>query len=152
MKLHIHPLVALVDQKINICVSELPAYRKVKISASMCLPWAKDILFESSAWFTADAEGRVDLSQQKPDSGSYDFIDSMGLIVSMKSQDSKAMEKITQNISVNESLFIDILAECEQERASARLERLFKSPEIQSQRITEEFVGDFFYSEDPQTL
>jgi hypothetical protein len=150
MKLHIQPLVALVDQKLDICVSELPAHGKVKISASMSLPWAKDVLFDSVTWFTADAEGRVDLSRQKPDAGSYDFIDSMGPIVSMKSQDPKAMEKITQNISVNESLLINFLAECEQERASARLERLFKTPEIKSQRITGKFVGEFFYSEDPQ--
>lgn len=150
MKLHIQPLVALVDRKISICVSELPAFGKVKVSASMSLPWAKEVKFVSAAWFSADAEGRVDLSQKKPDSGSYDFVDSMGLVVSMKSQDPKALEKITRNISVNESLFIDILAECEQERASARLERLFKSPEIQSQRITKGFVGEFFCSEDPQ--
>jgi esterase/lipase len=149
MKLHIQPLVALCDEKINICVSELPPFSKVKISASMCLPWAKSVLYESFAWFTADANGRVDLSKQKPDSGTYDFADSMGLIVSVKSKDPKAMEKITQNISVSESMFIEITAECGQERDSAKLERLFKTPEIKSQRISEEFVGDFFYSDNP---
>jgi hypothetical protein len=50
-------------------MSELPTHEKVKISASMSLPWAKDVVFESAAWFTADADGRVDLSRQKPDSG-----------------------------------------------------------------------------------
>jgi dienelactone hydrolase len=74
----------------------------------------------------------------------------MGLIVSVKSQDPKAMEKITQNISVSESMFITIVAECGQERTSARLERLFMTPEIKSQRITDEFVGDLFYSDNPQ--
>jgi esterase/lipase len=44
---------------------------------------------------------------------------------------------------------IDILAECGQERASAKLERLFKTPEIKSQRISDEFVGEFFYSDNP---
>jgi hypothetical protein len=46
----------------------------------------------------------------------------MGLIVSVKSRNPKAMEKATQNISVNESLFIDILTECEQERAGSLLD------------------------------
>ena len=149
MKLQIQPLVALCDEKLDICVSELPPWSKVKISASMRLPWASSVLYESSAWFTADSTGRVDLSKQKPDSGSYNFIDSMGLIVSMKSQDAKAAEKITQNISVSESLFIDILAECGPERTSARVGRLFKTPEIKSRRITDEFVGELFYSDHP---
>jgi esterase/lipase len=150
MKLDIQPIVALCDQKIDICVTELPAGAKVNLSCSYRLPWAKNVLYESAALFTADAEGRVDLSRQKPDSGSYDFIDSMGLIVSVKSQAPKALEKITQNISVDESMFIDITAECGQEQASVKLERLFKTPEIKSQRITDEFVGELFYSDRPE--
>jgi hypothetical protein len=150
MKLNIEPLVALVDEKVEICVSEVPPYSKVKISCSLYLPWAKDVPFESSAWFTADAAGRLDLACQKPDSGSYDFVDSMGLIVSVKCLDPKVMEKITRNISVNESLFIDISAECEGDCASIELERMFKTPEIKREKITDDFVGEFFYSEDPQ--
>ena len=89
------------------------------------------------------------MSRQKPDSGSYDFVDSMGLIVSVKSQNPKAMEKVAQNISVGESMFIGILAECGQEQASVKLERLFKTPEIKSQRISDEFAGEFFYLKHP---
>jgi hypothetical protein len=150
MKLNVEPLVALVDEKVGICISEVPPYSKVKVTCSLSLPWAKDVLFESFAWFSADLTGTVDLSGQKPDSGSYDFADSMGLIVSVKCQDLKVLEKITRNIGVNESLFIDISAECGAERASARLERFFKTPEIQNEKITDGFVGEFFYSEDPQ--
>jgi hypothetical protein len=80
------------------------------------------VLHESSAWFTADAGGILDQSKQKPDSGSYNIIDSMGLHVSMKSRDPQAMEKIAQNISMDESMFIDIQAECGQERASVKLD------------------------------
>lgn len=149
MKLHIEPRVALADEKINICVSDLPPFGKVKISCSMCLPWAKSVAFESFAWFTADSTGTIDLSKQKPNSGTYEFIDPMGLIVSMKSQDPKAMEKIVQNISVSESLFIDFLAECGQQQASAKVERVFKTPEIKSRRITDGFLGELFYSDNP---
>ena len=154
MKLQIRPVVALCDERLSICVTELPPFGKVKISASMCLPWAKNVPFESFAWFTANPDGIVDLSRQKPDSGTYDFVDGMGLIVSMKSQDPKAMEKIVQNISVSESLFIDITAECEQDRASARVERFFMTGDIKHQNISDEFVGEFFYTEnaDYQTI
>src|SRR5690242_11830388 len=141
MKLQIQPLVTLVDQRVDICISELPPFSKVEIHASMCLPWAKDVSFESSAWFTADSTGRVDLSSQKPDAGSYDFIDSMGLIDSLKSPDPKAIEKLTQNISVDECFFIEIYAECGSDHANTRLERLFKTPDIKNEKITDEFVG-----------
>jgi hypothetical protein len=150
MKLHVQPLVALCDEKVSISVSELPPASKVKISAALRLPWARDVVFESSAWFTADSMGSVDLSRHKPDSGSYDYIDSMGLIDSVQSHDPKAMEKIAQNISVQENFVIDILVECEQEQASARLERLLKNPDIQCQRISDGFVGELYYSANPQ--
>lgn len=150
MELHVQPLVALCDEKVSISVSELPPASKVKLSASLRLPWAKDVVFESFAWFTADALGRVDLSRQKPDSGSYDYIDSMGLIDSVQSRDSKAMEKIAHNISVDENLYIDIAAECGSERVSVRLERLLKNPDIQCQSISDGFVGELYYSAQPQ--
>ena len=148
MKLQIQSAVALADKKVDIRISELPPFDRVKVGASMRLPWASSVLFESAASFTADENGQVDLAKQKPDSGSYDFIDSMGLIVSMKSPDTKAMEKIVQNISVSESMFIDIVAEREQDRASARIERFFMTKDIKSQRIMDQFVGDFFFTED----
>ncbi|NOY36849.1 MAG: acyl-CoA thioesterase [Chlorobi bacterium] len=147
MRLQIQPLVALCDEKINISISELQPFSKVMISASMSLPWASKVHFESVAWFTADAKGQVDLSRQKPDSGSYDFVDSMGLIVSMESTDTKAMKKVVRDISIEKSQFIEIIVECGQDRASAKLERIFIARDIKRQRITDEFVGDLFYTE-----
>jgi len=66
MKLRIQPLAALCDEKTSISISGLFPFSKVKVSASMSLPWAKNIPFESFAWFTADSDGAVDLSKQKP--------------------------------------------------------------------------------------
>jgi len=148
MKLNIHPKVALCDQKLDIIVSELPPQALVKIGVSMRFPWANSVLFEATACFTANANGQVDLSKQRPGSGSYDFVDPMGLIVSMNSNDPKAIQKIAQNISVNESLFFNFSVACGQECETAVVERYFKSPEIQCMRILDEFVGEFFYVED----
>jgi esterase/lipase len=146
MKLEVQPLVALCDEKVNIRITGLPASANVKVSAAMSFPWAKHVKYESVAWFTADSNGNPDLAKQKPDSGSYDFVDSMGLIVSLK-QTSGDLKDIAQGISVNENLFIDITVECGNEKESARLERLFKSPEIKCLRITDEFVGELYYAE-----
>ncbi|HTY89690.1 MAG TPA: acyl-CoA thioesterase/bile acid-CoA:amino acid N-acyltransferase family protein [Methanocella sp.] len=147
MKLEIQPLVALCDEKVSIRVSGLPASEKVKISASMSLPWAKTVVLESFAWFTADQGGNVDLSKQKPDAGTYDYVDGMGLIASMGLV-SGDIKDIGQNISVDENLFIDIVAENGPDRTTAKLERLFKSPDIKRLGIREEFVGDLFYTDD----
>jgi Dienelactone hydrolase and related enzymes len=146
MKLEIRPLVALCDEKVDIRLSELPSSGKVKISASMSLPWAKAVKYESYARFTADSNGNLDLSKQKPDLGTYDFADSMGLIISLKRAVGN-LNDIGHNISVDHSLFIDIVAECGQDRATATLERLFKSPDVKSLKIADEFVGELFYTE-----
>jgi len=146
MKLNIQAITALCDSKVDISISELPPYGKVNLKASMYLPWAKSVRLESAASFTADGNGCVDLSKQKPDSGSYDYIDSMGLISSVRIASGK-LDDISQNIFVDDSLFIDITADSGKDRASARLERLFKSPEIKNQKINDEFIGEFFYTE-----
>jgi hypothetical protein len=147
MKLAIEPLVSLCDRKTHISVSGLPPFGKVKISSSMRLPWAKSLLYESFAWFTADSAGNVDLQKQKPDSGSYDFVDGMGLIASLRSRDKNAVKKIGRNLSVNESMFIDVTAECEQGKESTRMERRFMADGMKSLRISDEFVGELFYKE-----
>jgi pimeloyl-ACP methyl ester carboxylesterase len=149
MKLDVKPLIALCDEKVDIRVTDLPPFEKVTISAAMNLPWAEDVRYESFASFTADSDGNLDLSKQKPDSGSYNFVDSMGLIVSMKSKDPNAIKKIGKNISIGKSLFIDISVQCEQGQANARLERVFKAKEVKTQRISDEFVGELFYSDNP---
>jgi esterase/lipase len=149
MELNIEPQVAMCDRKVSISICDLPPLGKVKVDASMSLPWAEKIKFSSSAWFTADASGVVDLSKQTPDSGSYDFVDGMGLLAIMKPNDKKALAKIGRNISVDRSLFIDITAQCERDTSSIRLERLFLAEGIKRQRISEEFMADLFYSEEP---
>ncbi len=147
MNLQVNPQIALCDQNFNITISELHPFAKVKISASMFYPWAKSVLFESFAWFSANYDGTVDLSKQKPESGCYDYIDSMGLIKSLKSKDKKALGKIGKNVSINGSLFINITAQCENETAEIKVERLFLAEGVKRQKITDEFVGELFYSE-----
>ncbi|WP_025682745.1 acyl-CoA thioesterase/bile acid-CoA:amino acid N-acyltransferase family protein [Paenibacillus maysiensis] len=146
MKLQTEPRVALIDEKINIYVTELTPGEKLKITASMHFPWAIREKYESFAWFTADSNGNVDLSKHKPDSGTYDYIDSMGLIVSLQKISSEG-GNIALNISIDPSVFIDIVCECGQHRECVRLERMFKLPEVKRQQITDEFMGELFYSE-----
>ncbi|PEI82680.1 acyl-CoA thioesterase [Bacillus pseudomycoides] len=145
MKVQIKPKVALIDERINIYVTELTPGERLKITASMHFPWAISEKYESFAWFTADSNGNVDLSKHKPDSGTYDYIDSMGLIASLQKISSEG-GNIALNISIEDSVFIDIVCECRQDRECVRLERMFKLPEVKRQQISDEFMGELFYS------
>jgi hypothetical protein len=149
MQLEIEPTAALSDQKIRFRITGLPPLAKVKASASMRLPWADEIPFESEAWFTADEHGRVDVGRQKPDSGSYAYADRMGLILSLQSKDPNVLAKIGEHISIDRNLKIDINAEFGNDTASVRLERIFMAEDLMLRRITDPFVGDLFYAGDP---
>ncbi len=149
MKLEVQPEKALIDTKTSILVTGVSPKARVQLHVSLRLPWAKDVLYESNAWFTADDNGQVDPAKQQPDEGSYDFIDPMGPVVSVKNRDPNALQKIAQNISIDESLFIEFTAECGEEKKTARTERFFISPEIKRHRILDEFVGELFYADDP---
>jgi len=145
MKLEIEPLQALCDERVNICVDDVPSAGVVKLTASMHIPWAEGVEYGSQACFTAGSSGRLDLSRQKPDSGSYDFADSMGLILSMQRVRGR-LSDVLRDISVSQSLWIDITAECGSERSSARLERRLMSPELKCLEIHDEFVGQLYYT------
>ena len=146
MKLDIQPLVALCDTPLDIRVSELPEGARVKVSARMALPWAPAAGYESAAWFSSGPSGVVDLVEQKPDSGSYDFEDPMGLIVSLRRAAGTNLADIAENISPNEPIRIEIMAECGSERVSATLERRFLSPEVERERLPAPMVGELFSS------
>jgi dienelactone hydrolase len=148
MQLEIEPKAALSDRKISFRIFGLPPLAKVKASASMRLPWAEDILFESEAWFTADENGRVDLDRQRPDSGSYSYADSMGLILSFQSKDPDALSKIGENMSVDRNLFIDISVEAGGEKSAVRLERIFMPGDLKRQCVEDPIVADLFYGEE----
>jgi pimeloyl-ACP methyl ester carboxylesterase len=146
MKLDVFPLRGLCDERVSIKVYDLPPSARVAMGASLVFPWAKNVRYESSAVFEADANGNLDLSTQKPISGSYDSMDSMGLLLSLRRVCGK-FKKVLENISVNDNLIIDITTECGQDCARVQLERLFMSPEVKSLKINDEFVGELFYSE-----
>jgi pimeloyl-ACP methyl ester carboxylesterase len=146
MKLEISPLRSLCDERVSTKLSDLPPSAGVTMHATLVFPRAKNVRYESSAVFTADTDGNLDLSTQKPVSGSYDFAESMGLILSLRRVSGK-FKDVIENISVNDKLIINITAECNKDYACARLERLFMPPEVKRLKINDEFVGELFYTE-----
>lgn len=80
--LSVAPCPSLIDQPMAIQVTGLAPRQHVTIAARATD--ASQRVWRSSAAFTADAEGRIDLARQKPDSGSYEPTDASGLLWSMR--------------------------------------------------------------------
>ncbi|MDM0109754.1 acyl-CoA thioesterase/bile acid-CoA:amino acid N-acyltransferase family protein [Variovorax sp. J22R24] len=76
MKFDTLPDTCLVDETLAIRVLEIRAGARITLKL-----WSSfnDVVLLSSATFTADAGGVVDLGRQAPDSGSYQDVDAMGL-------------------------------------------------------------------------
>jgi dienelactone hydrolase len=151
MKLNVDPLVALCDAPLDISASEVPEGARVRLSSSMALPWAPAARYESTAWFSAGPTGVVDLAMQRPDSGSYDFVDRMGLIVSMRRTAGSNLADIARNISPNEPIRIEIVAESGSERTSVTLERRFLAPNVRRERLPAPMAGELFSSPDARS-
>lgn len=145
MKLIIEPKIALVDTKTKICVKKLPPLEKVKVTASMNLPWDQNEIYEAYAFFISDKNGEIDLSTQKPESGTYNWIDSMGLISSLKKVPSNE-KNISQEFSIDNNFIIKISVECNGSIESESIERMFKNTNIKRQKINDKFIGELFYT------
>jgi pimeloyl-ACP methyl ester carboxylesterase len=146
MEFYVSPISALCDTPLDIGVRGLSRGALVTISTSLHYPWAPGLEFTSSAHFRANDQGQIDLAKQAPESGDYNFIDSMGLIASLHSADPNAFKKILSGIGINESLHIDFTAQCGDEQATIQVERCFLATVVIREQIHDDFVGELFYS------
>ena len=84
LHIEITPARALVDEPVSIRLAGFPPRYEVAVEARMS-NW-NSVDWHSHAVFITDDDGAVDLSTQKPASGSYEQADSMGLFWSMTRQ------------------------------------------------------------------
>lgn len=79
------PLVSLADEVIQVRLTGLEPGRSVTLRART----VDDLghVWESTARFTADASGTIDLSRQAPERGSYEGVEPMGFLWSMRPVD-----------------------------------------------------------------
>jgi dienelactone hydrolase len=76
----------LVDERLSINIGGLPPYQFANVTAD-----ARDHLgraWQSYAVFRANEHGEVDLASEKPEAGTYNVVDSMGLFWSLHLMDS----------------------------------------------------------------
>ena len=139
-RLEITPVKALVDEKVRIQLSGFTLHRLVTLRARI-----EDDLgrrWEAHATFEVSASGTIDLSKQKPLSGTYDTVDSMGLFWSSVSIDNASYFAKTTLTPVEIILTAEVDGEAV---ASANLERLFVAPDVTRTPVRDHgLVGTLF--------
>lgn len=138
------PPFALVDQILRIQVVGLEPFQTVTVRAVMQPKghhW-----WESHAAFNAEAQGIVDLSTQKPVSGTYEQPDPMGLFWSMSLKSPKDMESIPATSPPLPKGTVRILAEVD-DRALAwtDIARTGRSPDVTATRVRDNGLAGVFF-------
>ncbi len=142
-KIQVIPQKAVVDQMINISISNLVAHEQVALETS-CKD-KDDNIWLSRATFKADDKGMVNVATQAPISGSYKGIDPMGLFWSMTPVNPKnkhALSHFTLNVcEVSLSVFSQSKL-----RAQKVIHRLPVSSDVEKRNIRENgVIGTLFY-------
>lgn len=145
VRLDITPEHGLTDTPIAISANGLPAQVHVTISAR-CVDAHGNGEWTSHGVFETDDQGRVDLSVQRPVSGSYATVDPNGLIWSLSpSQASDKRRSIQQAL---EPLRIDFHLELDGATvASQSIERLALAPSVQVEEIRDDIHANVFLPE-----
>jgi hypothetical protein len=81
-RIGVQPSHLLIDERWQVQILGLEPYQWVTLRAQM--PDDQHRVWESDAVFAVDADGKVDLTTQAPLSGTYEGVDSMGLVWSMR--------------------------------------------------------------------
>lgn len=135
---------ALIDQPVEIIISDLKPHEQIKIQAQ-----CKNVdhnLWQSEALFEADDQGVINVAKQAPISGSYQKIDPMGLFWTMtplnKGMGTFFLGK-SDILSIQFSVFSHNTL-----IAQKNIERLLMKPDITRNPINEKgVVGTLFYSQ-----
>jgi dienelactone hydrolase len=134
-RIEIEPTDALVDAPVTMRLDGFPAGQQVTVRAQMA--HYLGYTWESRATFRADAQGRVDVSTQRPADGTYEPLDPMGLFWSMAPPAGAEVRGISPT-SVD-PLQVQFTAEVNGAVvASAQVERRLMAPHVSRTEVRDE--------------
>lgn len=108
-------------------------------------------LFHSTATFSSDINGVVDLAVQSPVEGDYESVDAMGLIWSMKCKDKKEVMYV-KHTSEPITFEIDVYDSNKKLIAHTSVTKTFESDEIIREELIGDLVGAVYYPKDAVRL
>jgi len=144
-KITISDTSALIDQPIEIIISNFSAHEHIRLEAS-CKD-KNNNTWVSHAVFESDKDGIVNLARQAPLSGSYSGIEPMGLFWSMIPVD----KKVSRFFLGHRAELVVILSVSAKNRPTVhkKIYRVLRSANIERKEIREHgVVGTFFYPKD----
>lgn len=157
----IEPKVSSIKQRLSIQIKNLPADTLVTIKASTknyypinadIRKTPSDALWTSYAEFLTDKSGNIDLSKDKPINGTYDYADSMGLIYSMHTSDTRQdqLENNIENIPQMRNYTIDFTIQKDNKIISSQsITRFFCTDDVLSENVNNNLLhGRFFTPND----
>lgn len=144
MKVNVYNVESFVDERLKIMVSNLIPNTKLKISVKMEFPWCKGEEFSSYGVFCSNEKGEVDLDLVEPIEGTYKADNCMGLIYSLEKSKTEG-KNFAENISIDKPIIMNMIFETSIERKEVELKRIFKSEDITTKYISDEFIGKLFY-------
>lgn len=146
MKINVYNLESFVDERLKIMVSDLTPNTKLKVIMKMEFPWCKGEEFSSYGVFYSNEKGEIDLDSVKPIEGTYKKADCMGLIYSLEKSKTEG-KNFAENISIDKPIIMNMIFETTTERKEVELKRLFKTEDITTKYISDEFIGRLFYKQ-----
>jgi len=133
------PLTSPNDESIRIEITGARPGGEVRFEAT--LVDHDGVEWSSWATFSADHEGQVDLTEDAPDSGSYEGTEPMGWLWSMETD----AEVRGATLDAKPTVKVDLTAETETDRAQRTIRRQCYDPELTSRPVdTEELAGQVF--------
>jgi hypothetical protein len=147
-EISITPLKTLIDQPLEIVISNLPPNQQITLNAT--LKDSGNNIWRSSALFEADNKGIVDVAKQAPISGSYKGLDPMGLLWSMLPINNKASHFMLGSNGLEILFSVKIKNKIEAEKT---IKRSLASANIEKRSIREDgLVGTLFFPRNMQKL
>jgi dienelactone hydrolase len=148
-QLEITPHTSLIDEPVSIRLSGLQPRQHVTIHAHTLDGFHQR--WQSTAMFVADEQGMVDLSTQKPLSGSYREADPMGLFWSMSVIEKGKKKKVFFARNKSRPMTVTFSAVVEGATVTtASIQRLFAAPSVTSIAVADQdFVGTLFVPPGP---
>lgn len=163
VQITLSPASSLIDEPLSIRLSGLPPRAQITLTAQSsdydCINAAPQEacfgdLWQSSAVFSADADGQLDLSQQPPLAGRYAHADTMGLFYTMQPhalhRPAPSRPQQLGKIAVHRAYHVTLTAS-QQGRllASQTCQRRFSPPSVCCKDVTEQgFIGRYFFPND----
>lgn len=143
VSIHIEPAQAMVDEKVSIQLSQLMPGQRVTLQAE-----AQDdngIHWSSTAIFKANKQGKINLSEQPPLQGTYQYTDPMGPFWSMIPNKQKAQPNFFAKKTL-QPILINFKAETDDKRtAEFAHTRYFLSNDVYQRTIQEPGIVGIIY-------